>query len=72
MRTVSRAERRKRELAETWQTRYDKLDADFETVKQLEAPPHCRGRCHCGACAVTSGSACFRKWRLGSRARDRE
>ena len=35
MRTVlDRAERRKRELTDTWQTRYDTLDADFETAKQ--------------------------------------
>lgn len=36
MRTVlDRAERRKRELTETWQTRYDKLDSDFLLAKQI-------------------------------------
>ena len=36
MRTVlDRSERRKRELIETWQTRYDNLEADFELAKQV-------------------------------------
>jgi molecular chaperone GrpE len=47
MRTVlDRAERRKRELTDTWQTRYDTLDADFETAKQAG-----------GAAALLAGAA---------------
>ena len=45
MRTVlERAERRKRELTETWQTRYDKLDSDFLLAKQIG-----------GVCGVVAG-----------------